>query len=157
MNVVVLVGRLTRDPELRTTQTGYTYCNFNIAVDRRVKAENQPTADFINCIAWGRTAELINQYLNKGRQIAVSGHIQTRSWQAQDGTMRYGTDVVVDNFDFIGSRNDNNNYSNNFNQQPSYNQGYNQAPPNQNNMQNQAPLEIDDDFSLLADDDDVPF
>lgn len=154
MNVVVLVGRLTRDPELRTTQSGYTYCNFNIAVDRRTRQEGQPTADFINCIAWGRTAEVINQYLSKGRQIAVSGHIQTRSWKAQDGSTRYATDVVVENFDFIGSRNDNNYSNNSFDQQPSFNQN---PPMNQSNQNNQSPLEIDDDFSLLADDDDVPF
>lgn len=149
MNVVVLVGRFTQDPVLKTTQTGTSVTTFSIAVDRRFKSQNQPDVDFINCTAWGRTAEVICQYLSKGRQIALQGRLQTRSYQAKDGSTRYVTEVVVENFDFIGNRSDSSSY-NNYSQQPSYN--------NQNDYNNnQAPLEIDDDFSLLADDDDVPF
>ena len=69
MNLVVLIGRFTRNPELRTTQNGTTFCNFTLAVDRRFKNDNGPDADFINCTAWGRTAEVINQYLSKGQQV----------------------------------------------------------------------------------------
>lgn len=147
MNVVVLVGRFTQDPVLRTTQSGTSLANFSLAVDRKFKSENQPDVDFINCVAWGRTAEVICQYLTKGRQIAVQGRLQTGSYQAKDGSTRYTTDVVVESFDFIGSRSDNT-----YNPQSSYN---NQS--NYQSNQNQSPLEIDDDFSLLAEDDDVPF
>lgn len=99
MNKVVLVGRLTRDPELRFAPgTGTATCRFTVAVNRFKKGE----ADFINCVAWNKTAETIAQYLVKGRQIAVSGSIRTGSYDAQDGTKRYTTDVAVDSFDFIG-------------------------------------------------------
>lgn len=147
MNKVVLVGRLARDPELRTTNTGKSFCRFSVAVDRRFKQEGQPTADFIPVVAWGRQAEVINQYLAKGRQIALSGRIQTGSYTAQDGSKRYTTDVVLDEFDFIGGGNRN--------EVGGFNQGFD-APsqPLGNNM----PLDLaDDDFHLLADDDDVPF
>lgn len=153
MNVVVLVGRLAQDPVMRTTSNGHSVCTFSLAVDRRFSSQDQQTADFINIVAWNRQAELICQYLGKGRQIAIQGRLQTRSYQAKDGTKRYVTEVVLENFDFIGSRND----SGNFNQQ-NQNYGYNQNP-RPNNAQNQQDdrLEIDDDFSLLSDDDEVPF
>lgn len=103
MNKVVLVGRLTRDPELRFAPgTGTATCRFTVAVNRFKKGE----ADFINCVAWNKTAENIAQYLTKGREIALSGSIRTGSYDAQDGTKRYTTDVVVDTFDFIGSKSD---------------------------------------------------
>ena len=101
MNKVVLVGRLTRDPELRFAPgTGTATCRFTVAVNRFKKGE----ADFINCVAWNKTAETIAQYLVKGRQIAVSGSIRTGSYDAQDGTKRYTTDVNVESFDFIGGK-----------------------------------------------------
>ena len=153
MNVVVLVGRLTNDPVLRTTQTGTNLANFTIAVPRRFKRDNQPDADFINCTAWGKTGEVISQYLSKGRQIAVQGRIQTSSYQDQSGAQRYRTDVIVENFDFIGSRSDSSN--NNYNQSSQSN-NYNNYNQNSGN-QSVAPLEIDDDFSLLDEDDDIPF
>jgi len=104
MNRVVLVGRLTRDPELRTTTSGISQTRFTLAVNRRTAgADGQREADFINCVAWRGTAEAIAKYLTKGRELAVEGRIQTGSYDAQDGTKRYTTDVVVDNFTFIGS------------------------------------------------------
>lgn len=112
MNSVCLVGRLTRDPELRyTASTGNAMARFTVAVNRRLSKEKrmemeqkgQPTADFIGCVAWGMTAELIGKYFTKGKEIAVTGRIQTGSYEAQDGSRRYTTDVVVDSFDFIGS------------------------------------------------------
>ena len=104
MNRVVLVGRLTKDPELRTTASGISQTRFTLAVNRRTAGEGgQREADFISCVAWRGTAEAIAKYLKKGRELAVEGRIQTGSYDAQDGTKRYTTDVVVDNFTFIGS------------------------------------------------------
>ena len=104
MNRVVLVGRLTKDPELRTTSSGLSQTRFTLAVNRRGTGQDgQREADFISCVAWRGTAEAIAKYLKKGRELAVEGRIQTGSYDAQDGTKRYTTDVVVDNFTFIGS------------------------------------------------------
>ena len=106
MNRVVLVGRLTRDPEMRTTSSGISQTRFTLAVNRRSTGQNgEREADFISCVAWRGTAEAIAKYLTKGRELAVEGRIQTGSYDAQDGTKRYTTDVVVDNFTFIGSGN----------------------------------------------------
>lgn len=103
MNRVVLVGRLTRDPEMRTTASGISQTRFTLAVNRRsVNQDGTREADFINCVAWRGTAEAIAKYLTKGRELAVEGRIQTGSYDAQDGTKRYTTDIVVDNFTFIG-------------------------------------------------------
>ena len=108
MNRVVLVGRLTKDPELRTTSNGTSQTRFTLAVNRRTSNQDgQREADFISCVAWRGTAEAIAKYLKKGRELAVEGRIQTGSYDAQDGTKRYTTDVVVDNFTFIGSGNSN--------------------------------------------------
>lgn len=124
MNNVNILGRLTRDVDLRMTTSNLAVGRFNVAVDRKLskekrqEAENNgyPTADFISCIAFGRTAENIATYFKKGQRIAVSGHIQTGSYE-KDGQRIYTTDVVVDSFDFIessSSSNTNNNqgYSN---------------------------------------------
>ena len=124
MNSVSLMGRLTRDPELRyTANTQMANARFVVAVNRKLskekrqEAENNgyPTADFISCIAFGRTAENIATYFKKGQRIAVSGHIQTGSYE-KDGQRIYTTDVVVDSFDFIesnsSSTNTNQGYSN---------------------------------------------
>ena len=110
MNNVSLMGRLTRDVDLRMTNSNLAVGRFSVAVDRKLSKEkrmeaesnNQPTADFISCIAFGRTAENIATYFKKGQRIAVSGHIQTGSYE-KDGQRVYTTDVVVDSFDFIES------------------------------------------------------
>ena len=132
MNRAILVGRLARDPELRTTNSGMSACRFTVAVDRRGKSDDQ-TADFISCVAFGKTGETISQYLNKGRRIALEGRIRTGSYE-KDGIKRYTTDVIVDRFDFIDSRSDGG-----------------QA------QQQQSPDDVDPDFHLMADDDDLPF
>lgn len=150
MNKVILVGRLAQDPDLRTTTTGKSVCSFSVAVDRRFKQEGQPTADFFNIVAWGRQAEVIHQYLTKGRQIALSGRLQTRNYVGRDGNKRYVTEVVLEEFDFIGSRNDNGG---------GY-RGNNAGGSGQNTAESSnMPLDddFDDDFHLMADDDDVPF
>lgn len=108
MNKVILMGRLARDPDVRTTQSGRQVARMTIAVDRRISRANvqpgQPTADFINLVAWERTAEFANHYLNKGSQILVEGRIQTRSYEAQDGSKRYVTEIIAENVEALGSR-----------------------------------------------------
>jgi single-strand DNA-binding protein len=102
MNKVVLIGRLTKDPELRFTPgAGTAVTTLTLAVDRRIKKEGQPEADFINCVAFGKTAEIMAQYLSKGRLIGVSGWIRTGNYEAKDGTRRYTTDVYIDEFQFL--------------------------------------------------------
>ncbi|MBQ3334927.1 MAG: single-stranded DNA-binding protein [Eubacteriaceae bacterium] len=153
MNKVILVGRLARDPELRTTGGGQSVCRFAVAVDRRFKRDGQPTADFINVVAFGKQAELINQYLGKGRRIALEGRIQTGSYTAQDGSKRYTTDVILDSFDFIDSRNDGG-----YGQGSGGNfQSANNAAPAGGQNGGMSMDDVDSDFHLMADDDDLPF
>jgi len=101
------VGNLTRDPETGTTQSGVFYCRFTVACQRRFKdANGQYQADFIQCTAWRQTGEFVSKYFQKGSRIGVSGSITTGSYQAQDGSKRYTTEVTVDNVEFVGSRQD---------------------------------------------------
>ena len=104
MNKAILIGNLTRDPETRTTSSGVTVCQFTIAVNRRfVNQQGVREADFIPIVAWRQTAELCARYLSKGRKVAVEGSIQNRSYDAQDGSKRYVTEIVADNVEFLGS------------------------------------------------------
>ena len=110
INRVILVGRLTRDPELRSTQSGRSVVSFTLAVDRRKGREadpNMPTADFISCVAWSQTAELLSQYTHKGSQIGVEGRIQTRNYEDPNvpGKRVYVTEVVCDSVTFLDSKN----------------------------------------------------
>ena len=107
MNRFIGIGRLVRDPEVRYTtgENQTAVARYTLAIDRRFKRDGEQTADFINCVAWRGTAETIAKYLKKGREIAVEGRLQTGSYDAQDGTKRYTTDVVIDNFTFIGGGN----------------------------------------------------
>ena len=99
---MILVGRLVTDPDLRFTPgDGKAICRFRIAVKRPYDKEK---SDFISCSCWNKTAETIANYFTKGRQIALSGHIQTGSYDAQDGTKRYTTDVMVESFEFVGDK-----------------------------------------------------
>ena len=98
MNKVILIGNLTRDPETATTQSGMTYCKFAIAVNRRGKDKG---VDYINIIAWNKTAELCGQYLAKGRKVAISGSISTGSYENKDGNKVYTTDVMADEVEFL--------------------------------------------------------
>ncbi len=98
VNRVVLVGRLTRDPELRTTGTGKSVCDFSIAVNKRSKpTDGSPDADFFRCIAWERTADYVSNYLTKGRLVAVEGRLQSRKYTASDGGNREVVEIVCDN------------------------------------------------------------
>lgn len=104
MNSVQLVGRLTRDPEMRYTDGGSTIARFSLAVDRRYKSENGPTADFPNCVAFGRTAEFIEKYFRKGMRMGCQGRIQTGSYTNNDGQKVYTTDVVVESCEFVEAK-----------------------------------------------------
>ncbi|MBQ8808589.1 MAG: single-stranded DNA-binding protein [Clostridia bacterium] len=107
LNKVILMGRFTRDPELRSTPQGISTCSFSIAVDRNfVRPGEERKADFINCVAWRQTAEFISKYFKKGSMVALEGSIQTRSWDDQDGKKRYATDVVVSQVYFAESKRD---------------------------------------------------
>lgn len=106
MNNVVLLGRLTRDVELRSTQNGNVVANFSIAVNRNFKnANGEYEADFINCVAWRNTAEFISKYFKKGDMISARGRIQTRKYEDPDGTMHYVTEVVIEEVGFVGGKN----------------------------------------------------
>jgi len=107
MNKAILIGRLATDPELRTTSGGVSFCQFRLAVNRRfANQQGVREADFIPIVVWRQQAETCARYLAKGRQCAVIGTIQTRSYDAQDGTKRYVTEVVADEVEFLGSRED---------------------------------------------------
>ncbi len=100
INKAILMGRLTRDPELRHTGTGTAICSFSVAIDNGY-GENRQT-DFVNCVAWNKTAEFVDKYFSKGKLIALIGRITTRSWEGQDGKKNYSTEVVADEVSFCG-------------------------------------------------------
>lgn len=109
MNRVVLVGRITKDPELKKTNNNNSVVNFTIAINRTyTSASGEREADFINCVAWNKTAENMAAYLSKGSLIAVEGRIQTRSYEDNDGKRVYLTEVYVDNLQFLESRSNSN-------------------------------------------------
>lgn len=109
LNKVMLIGRLTADPESRTTPQGATVANFSIATNRVWKDQQgtqQDRTEFHNIVAWRKLAEICAQYLKKGKQIYIEGHLQTRTWDGQDGKKNYRTEVVADNMIMLGSKND---------------------------------------------------
>ena len=104
INRVVLVGRITKDPILRKTPNGTSVVSFTIACNRRIKQEGQPDADFINCVAWNKTADFMVQYVKKGALLGLEGRIQTRSYDDKDGKRVYITEVVADSVQALGSK-----------------------------------------------------
>lgn len=106
MNKVILIGNLAADPESRTTQSGITQCTLRMAVQRRFANQQtgQREADFFNVVCWRQTAEFASRHLSKGRRIAVEGSLQTRSYDAQDGSKRYVTEIIADNVEFCDSK-----------------------------------------------------
>ena len=105
MNKVTLIGRLTKDPDLRFTPgAGTAVTTFTLAVNRKFKREGQPDADFIQVVVWGKMAEATANYMTKGRQIGISGRIETRSYEAKDGTRRYVTEVIAEDVEFLGNK-----------------------------------------------------
>lgn len=134
LNKVIIGGRLTSDPELKSTQSGVAVTSFSIAVDRKTAKDAEKKTDFISVIAWRGTAEFITKYFRKGSSICIAGNIQTRSWETQDGSKRYATEVIADEAYFVESK----------------------ASSDRNTQENafkptDAPLED------LSDDDDLPF
>lgn len=102
MNKVVLIGRLTKDPELKFTPgAGTAVCTFTMVVDRKYKKEGQPSADFVSIVVWGKIAESSANYLKKGKLAAVAGRIEARSYEAKDGGRRYVTEVIADEVQFL--------------------------------------------------------
>ena len=105
MNKVILMGRLTRDPEVRYTTTNNTLvCTFSIAVNRRFRQEGQPDADFFNIVAWSKTGEFCSKYFKKGQQVGIIGRLQTRNYDDKDGKKVYVTEVVAEETYFADSR-----------------------------------------------------
>ena len=163
LNRVVLVGRLTRDPELRYTASGVAVSNFTVACNRPfTNQQGEREADFINCVVWRRPAENLANYMKKGSLIGVDGRIQTRSYEGQDGKMVYVTEVVADSVQFLESRSSQGRGSQDA-YSPSAGSGF-QQQPNQNNQMNQNNQNRMDD-NIFKDsgepidisDDDLPF
>ena len=102
MNKAILIGNLTRDPEVRTTGSGTTVCTFTIAVNRRFQNQaGERVSDFFNIVAWRQLGELCGKYLSKGRKVSVIGEIQNRSYDAKDGSKRYITEIIADEIEFL--------------------------------------------------------
>ncbi len=160
MNKVILIGRLTRDPELRTTASNISVCSFTVAVDRRFKSEGQPTADFINVIAWRQTAEFVSKYFSKGSKIVISGSIQTRQWDDKDGQRRYATEVVADEVEFGESkRSDNGAGSNGFEYMtpPPVQTSAEPGPAMHSDRPSSGTVSPTEGFYTLDDESDIPF
>lgn len=157
LNRVILMGRITADLELKRTASGISVTSFTVAVDRNyVKQGEQRQTDFINIVCWRQQAEFVCRYFGKGSMIAIEGQLQTRTYQAKDGTNRYVTEVVADNISFTGERRDQSNsgynsYAPANNQQPAYQQApVQEQQTSYSNGQNS-------DFEEVPMDDDLPF
>ena len=169
MNKAILIGRLTRDPELRYTSSNRAVCQFSIAIDRPFtnQSTGQREADFINVVAWDKTAENIGKYMAKGRLIAVEGRIQTRNYDNNEGKKVYVTEVVASNVQFLESRNATANNNNGFNSMPEppvekspYDFG--EETSASNNSSNTMSIEENDPFASFGEqveisDNDLPF
>ena len=158
LNHIVLMGRLTRDPELRRTGSGVAVASFTLAVDRDYAAQGaEKETDFVDIVAWRSTAEFVSKYFSKGRMAVVSGRLQIRNWQDKEGNKRRSAEVVADNVYFGDSKRDS--ADGGFNQSQGYAQSFNQVPQQQPAYQ--APQNVSaapSDFSMLSDDDpDLPF
>ena len=139
LNKVLLMGRLTRDPEVRyTANTNALVCSFSLAVGRNFKREGQPDADFINIVAWGKTGEFCSKYFKKGQQVGVIGRIQTRNWDDDQGQKHYVTEVIAEEAHFADSKRDNAN---------TFETGFNPTTPS-------SP---EDGFMPVVDDTQLPF
>lgn len=103
MNKVILIGRLTADPELRYTPSGTSNCTVNLAVDRLPNKDGEVVADFIRCVVWGKSAENLAKYMSKGRQIAIEGRLQVRSYD-KDGSKRWVAEVIAERVQYLGSK-----------------------------------------------------
>ncbi|MDE5714788.1 MAG: single-stranded DNA-binding protein [Anaeroplasmataceae bacterium] len=170
MNKVLLIGRITKDPEIRYTQTGVPTVTFTLAVDRGMRdASGNRQADFISCVAWRGQADFISGFIKKGYLMSVEGKIQTRNYQGQDGQTRYVTEVVLDAVENLQPRDPNAQPTQGYQQNPNYHQnttyqGYNNPSYGATYQQNsnaptyEAPAaEAPQSFSVDVADDDLPF
>ena len=123
INRVILVGRLAKNPEIRKTPNGASICKFTLAVSRKVKAQGQPDADFISCVAWNKTADLMYQYLKKGSLIGVDGRLQTGKFTNNNGETIYTCDVMVESLQFLDKKEEAQNNNVNQEREMSYNEG----------------------------------
>ncbi|MBF7114497.1 single-stranded DNA-binding protein [Pediococcus pentosaceus] len=156
INRTVLVGRLTRDPELKYTNSGRAVASFNIAVNRQfTNSQGEREADFINCVIWNKTAENFCNFTHKGSLVGIDGRIQTRSYDNQQGTRVYVTEVVAENFSLLESKNSSQNEQ--FEQNRPQNNGQNYQ--NKQNGQSSPSRNPNDPFNSMPDikDDDLPF
>jgi len=173
LNRVVIVGRLTRDPDLRYTPSGVAVANFTVAANRPFRnQQGEQEADFINCVSWRKQAENLANYMKKGSLIGVDGRIQTRSYEGQDGKMVYVTEVLAENIQFLEPRSSQQQRPSGYNQNDPYQhqaQTQNYAPPQQQQYQQGAqqqdhqgqqpssnPFESDGQQINISDDD-LPF
>ncbi|MDO4562615.1 MAG: single-stranded DNA-binding protein [Clostridia bacterium] len=148
LNKVILMGRFTKDPELRSTPQGVSTVSFTIACDRNFqKAGTEKQADFIGCVAWRQTAEFISKYFKKGSMIAVEGSIQTRNWDDNEGKRHYVTEVVVDRAHFAESKRDS----------ASGGSPYGDAMPNYGGSQEPSYGDLPTPVAPIATEDDLPF
>lgn len=160
LNRVVLVGRLTKDPEFRTTQSGVEVTTFTLAINRNfTNAQGEREADFINVVTFNKQAVNVNNYLSKGSLAGVDGRLQSRSYENQEGRRVFVTEVVADNVQFLEPKNGNNNQQSNYNQN-NYQQ-QNKVQRGQNTQQNNVPAS-DNPFAnangpIDVSDDDLPF
>ncbi len=145
MNKVILIGNLTKDPDVRTTGSGTSVCTFRIAVSRRfANQQGERMSDFFDVVAWRQLADLCGRYLAKGRKVAVVGELQNRSYDAKDGTKRYVTEVVADEVEFLTPRDRDG-------------AGYGGAPaPSEPYRGGESPAVAPEGFTDV-DDDDLPF
>ncbi len=167
LNVVAIMGRLVADPQLRQTTTGRNVASFRIACDRNRRGpDGQSQADFIDIVAWERTAEFVCRYFQKGSLIAIDGRIQTRQYQDKNGNNRTAVEIVANNVNFAGPRQQNNNGgSAQGGYAPAQSQGYAPAPAQEYTprpIEQQAPAASysagsNDDFALIEDEGDLPF
>ena len=161
LNHIVIMGRLTRDPELRRTGSGIAVASFTVAVDRDFGGRDggEKETDFIDCVAWRQTGEFVSKYFTKGRMIVVSGRLQIRSWTDKDGNKRRTAEVVADNCYFGESKRDSEGAQNNgFGGNPYAAAGYGGAYSETESMLNKygasgVPVMPGNDFALLDDDD----
>lgn len=167
MNKAFLIGRLTRDPELRYTSSNRAVCQFTVAIDRPFtnQASGQREADFINVVAWDKTGENVGKYMTKGRLIAVEGRIQTRNYENNEGRRVYVTEVIANNVQFLESRNaqnTNNNSINSMPEPPMEKTPYDFANDNEKNEVEQTMDTENDPFASFGEqieisDNDLPF
>lgn len=140
LNSIIIMGRLTADPELRSTSSGLSVSSFTVAVDRNyVRSGEEKKTDFINVVAWRQQADFVSKYFRKGSMIAVQGSLQTRNYEDKNGNKRVAYEIVADQISFCGSKSESGTYNNEASNASSYNNS------------------SADDFSSVVDDDDLPF